>query len=223
MTTDLPPAQSGQQILNGKSLLEAARILTTRDPDLATILTHHGPPPLWARRPDFMTLIQIILEQQVSLVSAAAMFRRLSMNIGPFTPERFIEIGEPHLRALGVTRQKAAYCLHAARAIAEGRLNTTALSRMNDGAARAALMQVKGIGPWSADIYLLMALKRPDIWPLGDVALVTAITELKQLSSRPTLEEFVEIAEPWRPFRAVAARMLWQYYLAQRKGFESLG
>lgn len=202
--------------LNRKSLSAATKTLAARDKDLALILTRYGTPPLWARKPDFSTLIQIVLEQQVSLTSAASMFRRLSTNVVPLTPERFVELGEHYLRSLGVTRQKAAYCLHVARAVAEGGLGSASLARMSDDDARAELMRVKGIGPWSADIYLLMALKRPDIWPVGDVALVTAITKLRKLNSRPSPAEFIEIAEPWRPFRAVAARMLWHYYLAQR-------
>jgi DNA-3-methyladenine glycosylase II len=204
--------------LNRASLSDAAKLLAARDQDLAFVLANHGTPPLWSRRPTFSTFIQIILEQQVSLTSAASMFRRISANVMPLTPERFIELGEHHLRSLGVTRQKAGYCLHVARAAVEGGLRSSSLARMNDEDARAELMRVKGIGPWSADIYLLMALKRPDIWPVGDVALVTAITELKRLSSRPAPAEFIEMAEPWRPFRAVAARMLWQYYLARRTG-----
>ena len=204
--------------LNRKSLLTAAQRLAERDRDLAAILASHGPPPLWSRRPEFTTLIQIILEQQVSLVSAAAMFKRLSVNVAPLTPERFLELGEAHLRGFGVTRQKAAYCLNVARAIADGSLSANALGKLSDAEAHAELVRVKGIGRWSADIYLLMALKRPDIWPIGDVALVTAITEVKRLDNRPSIEEFIEIGKAWRPFRAVAARMLWQYYLAKRKG-----
>jgi DNA-3-methyladenine glycosylase II len=202
--------------LNRKSLSAATKTLAARDKDLASILTRYGTPPLWARKPDFSTLIQIVLEQQVSLTSAASMFQRLSTNIVPLKPERFMELGEQYLRSLGVTRQKAAYCLHVARAVVEGDLASASLARMSDEDARAELMRVKGIGPWSADIYLLMALKRPDIWPVGDVALVTAIKELKKLNSRPAPDEFIKLAEPWRPFRAVAARMLWHYYLAER-------
>ena len=202
--------------LNRKSLSAATKTLAARDKDLGSVLARYGTPPLWARKPEFSTLIQIVLEQQVSLTSAASMFRRLSTNVVPLTPERFMELGEHYLRSLGVTRQKAAYCLHVARAVAEGGLGSASLARMSDEDARAELMRIKGIGPWTADIYLLMALKRPDIWPVGDVALVTSIMQLKKLRSRPSPDEFVKLAEPWRPFRAVAARMLWHYYLAER-------
>ena len=194
----------------------AAQQLAKRDPQLDLILKQYGPPPLWGRRPGFETLIRIILEQQVSLASAASIYRRLQSHISPFNPQRFAELGESYLRGLGLTRQKAAYCVHLSRSIIDGQLKLRRLARLNDLEARAELIRVKGIGLWSADVYLLMALRRPDIWPSGDVALISAVTKLKNLSSRPNVEELLEMAGGWRPFRAVAARMLWQYYLAQR-------
>ncbi|MCU1264165.1 MAG: HhH-GPD family protein [Acidobacteria bacterium] len=197
-----------------QTLTEAAAALATRDPELAAVLKQHGPPPMWGRTPGFVTLVRIILEQQVSLISARSMFKRLTANIKPFTPERFIELGGPYLRSLGVTRQKAAYFLALAEAMATGELLT--LARLSDHAAREALMRVKGIGPWTADIYLLMVLKRPDIWPNGDIALATAVMNLKQLKARPSFPQLEQTAQNWRPFRSVAARMLWQYYLANR-------
>jgi len=198
--------------LTRQTLAEAAITLAARDGNLAAILTNLGSPPMWARKPGFATLVRIILEQQVSLVSARSMFQRLTTNVQPFSPERFLELGDPHLRSLGVTRQKSAYFLALARATAEGEL--ALLSRMSDHEARASLMRIKGVGPWTADIYLLMVLKRPDIWPAGDVALATAVGQVKKLKQRPGVAELTAIAEEWRPFRSVAARMLWQYYLA---------
>lgn len=171
---------------------------------------------MWARRPGFNTLVQIIIEQQVSLVSARAMFQRLKANIEPFAADRFIELGEPFLRSLGMTRQKSAYCVHLAEAIATGQLDS--LARLSDEDAHAALVHIKGIGPWTAQVYQLMALRRPDIWPNGDVALAAAFTNLKGLPARPSFPELAAVAEHWRPFRSVAARMLWQYYLAKRNG-----
>ncbi|MDX6614688.1 MAG: DNA-3-methyladenine glycosylase [Blastocatellia bacterium] len=194
----------------------AAEHLAKADPQLAVLLKHEGPPPLWGRRPNFATLIRIILEQQVSLSSAASMYRRLTNNIKPFTPESIVELGESYLRSLGVTRQKAAYCVLLSHSIVNRDFDLAALRKMGDLEARSELMRLKGVGTWSADIYLLMALRRPDIWPSGDVALVTTVTKLKQLPTRPDAEELLRIAEEWRPFRAVAARMLWQHYLNQR-------
>jgi DNA-3-methyladenine glycosylase II len=189
-------------------------VLASRDADLSSVLQKYGPPPLWGRRPGFATLVRIILEQQVSLVSARSMFARLTTHIQPFTPERFLQLGDTQLRALGVTRQKSSYFLSLAEATTAGDLDN--LARLDDEEARSALIRIKGIGSWTADIYLLMVLKRPDIWPNGDVALATATMNLKKLDSRPSYPRLVEMAEGWRPYRSVAARMLWQYYLAKR-------
>ena len=197
------------------SLAAAAQHLAKRDQDLAAILKAHGPPPLWSRKASFSTLIRIILEQQVSLASAASMYKRLTENIQPFGPDRVIELGAQHLKSLGLTRQKTAYCIHLAESLNSNSLNLRGLAKMNDGDAKAALMQVKGIGSWSADIYLLMVLRRPDIWPANDLALATAVTSVKKLKQRPTAEQLFDLAERWRPFRSVAARMLWQHYLAR--------
>src|SRR5713226_10078562 len=200
--------------LTDDTLAAAAEMLAARDLHLASIYQIHGPPPMWARRPGFPTLLRIVLEQQVSLVSARAMFERLKSNIEPFSAEGFIESGEPYLRSLGVTRQKAHYCVQVAHAFTNGHLDT--IVRMHDEDAHATLLNIKGVGPWTANIYLLMALRRPDIWPDGDVALATAAGKLWKMSPRPAFTELAQIAEGWRPFRSVAARMLWQYYLAER-------
>jgi DNA-3-methyladenine glycosylase II len=204
-----------REALTELTLAVAAKQLARRDKDLGSILERLGPPPLWARRPGFPTLIKIILEQQVSLASAASMFARLKKNVVPFHPSRMLELGEGHLKSLGLTRQKTAYCLHLAQSLTDKRLRLAQLSRMSDTDAKAALLELKGIGPWSADIYLLMALGRPDVWPANDLALAIAITKLRQLSSRPNSNQLAEMAERWRPYRSVAARMLWQYYLAR--------
>jgi DNA-3-methyladenine glycosylase II len=201
-------------MLTRQSLAEAAAELAIRDDDLASVLTKYGTPPMWERKPGFATLVHIILEQQVSLVSARSMLKRLNGAIQPFTPERFLELGELHLRSLGVTRQKASYFISLAQAATNGGLR--ALARMDDEQARESLMRIKGIGSWTADIYLLMVLKRPDIWPNGDIALATAAMNLKKLPTRPNYPQLAQMAEAWRPFRSVAARMLWQYYLARK-------
>jgi DNA-3-methyladenine glycosylase II len=202
--------------MNARSVREAALNLAARDPDLRRILRANGPPPLWARKPGFQTLIQIILEQQVSLASARATFLRLARGVTPFTPGRFVALGTNHLRSLGLTRQKAAYCLHVAEAVREGRVDLKAVARMEDAAVLAALTQLKGVGPWTATIYLVMALRRPDVWPSGDLALVHAVWRVKRLRNHPSPERVARIAEAWRPFRSVAARMMWHDYLAQR-------
>jgi DNA-3-methyladenine glycosylase II len=153
----------------------------------------------------------------VSLKSAKAMLVRLEGAIQPFTPSRFIELGDSYLRGLGVTRQKSAYLLHLADSIVNGDLSFARLARLSDEEARLVLTRVKGIGSWSADVYLLMAMRRADIWPAGDLALAVAMKELKGLATRPGPQELERLAEEWRPHRAVAARMLWQYYLGKRQ------
>ncbi|HEY8185023.1 MAG TPA: hypothetical protein VIF64_03080 [Pyrinomonadaceae bacterium] len=205
-----------REVLTEITLAVAAKALAERDRDLASILDNLGPPPLWARRPGFATLVKIILEQQVSLSSAASMFSRLKKNVVPFQPARMLELGETHLKSQGLTRQKTAYCLHLAQSLTDRRLRLAQIARMSDVDAKAALLELKGIGPWSADIYLLMALGRPDIWPTNDLALAVAVTELRQLRKRPNSNQLAEMAQAWRPYRSVAARMLWQYYLAKR-------
>ena len=204
-------------ILTQKSLARVARELAARDQTLAGIHAAHGDPPLWRRATGFQTLVHIILEQQVSLKSAKAMLVRLETAIQPFTPERFMELGDAYLRGLGVTRQKSAYLLDLSHSIVGGNLSFAKLPRMSDEEARMVLTRVKGIGSWSADVYLLMAMRRADIWPAGDLALAVAMKELKGLANRPGPEELERLAEQWRPHRAVAARMLWQYYLGNRR------
>ena len=207
--------------LTAKTLAVAARELAARDEMLAGIYARHGDPPLWRRASGFTTLVHIILEQQVSLKSAKAMLVRLQGLIEPFTPERFLDLGDAHLRSLGVTRQKSAYLIDLSASIVNGQLSFTKLTRMSDDEARLTLTRIKGIGLWSADVYLLMAMRRADIWPAGDLALAVAMKELKNLTNRPGPLELEQLAEQWRPHRAVAARMLWQYYLGKRSTQEA--
>ena len=203
------------------SVARAARVLAKRDPDLALILDRFGPPPLWARPPGFSTLIKIILEQQVSLASAATLFAKLKRHTVPFRPARVLELGEPHLKSLGLTRQKTAYCLHLAASLQDKRLRLSRLALMGDDEVKAALMEVKGLGSWSAEVYLLMVLRRPDIWPANDLALAISAQKVKGLGARPGPQQLITLAEAWRPFRSVAARMLWQSYLAERGKLEA--
>lgn len=201
--------------LTQKTLALAARELAARDQLLANIHATYGDPPLWQRAAGFRTLVHIILEQQVSLSSAKSMLLRIETAIQPFTPERFLELGEMRLRELGVTRQKSSYLLHLSQSIVGGQLNLGRLSRLSDDQVLDQLTGIKGIGLWSANIYLLMAMRRADIWPAGDLALAVALKELKGLATRPSPEALEVMAEEWRPHRAVAARMLWQYYLGR--------
>ncbi len=202
--------------LTNETLVEATYALAARDPDLAHILATFGPPPLWAREPGFPTLLHIILEQQVSLASARATFERLRIMAAPLTPETFLALDDVTLRTVGFSRQKTAYGRYLALALVNGELDLAAMTHLDDATVRAALVQLKGIGVWSADVYLLMALRRPNIWPVGDLGLVVAIQEIKQLPMRPRPDLMEVLAEPWQPWRAVAARLLWHYYLNTR-------
>ena len=200
--------------LDEAHLLEAVRALATVDTDLAGIAERHGPPPLWAREPGFETLVQIILEQQVSLASAEAARQRLVWAAGVIEPDAIVRAGEEVLREAGLTRQKARYLTGLARDVREGRLDLASVAEAGDDDARERLVSVLGVGRWTADIYLLMALGRPDIWPTGDLALAGAMRRAKGLAALPSAVEQTAIAEPWRPWRAVAARLLWHAYLA---------
>ncbi len=202
--------------LTTKTLAQAARELAARDETLAGILMTYGAPPMWRRATGFPTLVHIILEQQVSLKSAKAMLLRLQSAIDPFTPEQFVQLGDAYLRRLGVTRQKSSYLLHLSESIMNGQFSFRRLAALDNHEAQLYLTQIKGVGSWSADVYLLMAMRRADIWPAGDLALAVAAKELLGLEKRPTPEELEQIAEKWRPYRAVAARMLWQHYLGRK-------
>ena len=195
-------------------LLDGVEALSAADPDLAAVVTRFGPPPLWARRPGFATLVQIVLEQQVSLASGRATFGRLRDAWGEVTAERFATLTTAQIRSAGVTRQKTSYCLGIARQIVDGTLDLRRLGRAADDAARRRLVEIRGIGPWTADIYLLMALGRPDVWPDGDLALATAAHQVKRLRLRPDTERLRRLATSWAPWRAVAARILWHHYLS---------
>ncbi len=201
--------------LTEASLARAAHELAAVDPDLAAILEGRGVPPLWAREPGFATLVLIVLEQQVSLASARAAFDRLAA-AGPVEPATFLVHDDATLLGFGFSRQKARYVRELSAALLDGRLDLDALAVADDAEAHARLTALPGIGPWSAAIYLLMALRRPDVWPVGDLALASAVQLAKGLPRLPDATELLTIAEPWRPWRAVAARLLWSDYLARR-------
>ena len=195
---------------------EGARHLAARDSDLARIHQRLGDPPIWGRRPGFPALVKIILEQQVSLRSAAAMYRRIDEHVGGMSPHNINRIGVAGLRQIGMTRQKAAYCHGLARRVLDGTLDLGAVARASDDEGRRMLLDVPGLGPWSVDIYFLMALRRPDVWPRGDLALASALREVKGLRALPSHDEQLKLSHAWAPWRSVAARILWAHYLSAR-------
>jgi DNA-3-methyladenine glycosylase II len=205
-------------IINTENLVTASHWLAGRDAALAHVLDLYGYPPLWARAPGFATLVHIILEQQVSLASANAAYERLKAHMdGRVTPDVFMTLSDDRLKAIGYSRQKIQYTRHLANAILQKDLDLEALPFLEDEAVSLTLKKLKGIGDWTADIYLSECLLRPDILPKGDIAMLEAFKVLKQLPERPSHEAFVAGTAHWRPWRSIGTRMLWHYYLSERK------
>lgn len=202
--------------LDATTFAEACAFLAEEDRALAGLVDQFGIPAFWHRTEGFPTLVLLILEQQVSLESGAAMYRRLTESLGIVSPRTVLEAGDTALRSIGVTRQKAAYLLGLADAVVTGDIDLAALDEMGTDAARVALTRLKGIGAWTADAYLLSAQRRPDMWPVGDRALQVGTAEALGMTEVPDEGELEIIAEPWRPIRAVAARLIWNSYLERR-------
>jgi DNA-3-methyladenine glycosylase II len=203
--------------LDESKLIVVCEKLSDADADLAFIYQTYGAPPLWKREAGFATLVHIILEQQVSLASALAAFNKLKEKLGTVTPEGVLSLSDEELKSAYFSRQKTVYARELARAILDGNLDLQRLETLPDDQVKHELKKIKGVGDWTADIYLLMALLRPDVMPKGDLALHVAWQRLKKAASRPNADEFLRIAERWTPLRAVAARLLWHFYLSERK------
>jgi DNA-3-methyladenine glycosylase II len=199
--------------LTEASLKRAVSQLASLDRDFAPITAQFGVPPLFEREPGFATLVGIMLGQQVSLASARAIFERLLASASPLTPASLLALDDDALRRAGFSRQKIDYVRNLARSIEAGELDLGALAFETDDAARGKLVSLKGVGPWTAEMYLLRALRRSDAFPAGDLALQIAAQEMKRLPLRPSARELEGLAEAWRPLRSVAARLLWQHYL----------
>lgn len=202
--------------LDEETFALGAEMLADEDEHLARVLDRWGLPDFWHRQPEFRTLVLLILEQQVSLESGAAMYRRLAGLIGDVTPGAVVAAGEVALRSIGITRQKVGYLLGLATQVVEGEIDLDAMESMSVDAARATLVGIKGIGPWTADAYLLSASRRPDMWPVGDRALQVGVGETLGMATVPDEGQLELIAEPWRPVRAIAARLIWHAYLSER-------
>ena len=204
-------------MLDERMFAAAAAELCDGDPDLAVIVERHGLPEFWAREPGLPTLVLLILEQQVSLASARAAYDRLVALTGdPPTPAALLSCTDAQLLAAGFSRQKTRYARALAAAVESGAVQIEALSELDDEGVDAALTALPGIGPWTATIYRLMVLGRPDAWPIHDIALAQAYAEVRGLDVRPRPDEMTALAEGWRPWRAVAARILWHHYLSVR-------
>ncbi len=190
----------------------ALRKLAAVDPHIAAALAEVGLPEPRVRPPGFASLARIIVGQQVSTASARSLWERLTAGVDPFTPDGVLAKTADELRGLGLSRQKAAYTLGLAAAIAEGQLDLDGLDVLEDEAAIAELTKIKGLGRWSAEIYLLFSLGRPDVFPAGDLALAVAMQRLKRLRRRPDPKRLIKLTEAWRPYRGAAALFLWHYY-----------
>jgi DNA-3-methyladenine glycosylase II len=202
--------------LNEKTLIEGTHFLVENDPEMAFVFQKYSYPPLWARKPTFATLAHIILEQQVSLASANAAFKKISEHLGEVTPTSFLILNDEQLREFGYSRQKTNYTRFLANAVLNGDFSFEKLTEMDDEAVKTEMKKLKGIGDWSAEVYLSECLMRTDIMPKGDIAIMEAIKVLKKLEKRPKHEELLALTEHWRPWRSVGSRMLWHFYLKER-------
>jgi len=203
-------------VFNKTSFTRICRKLAKKDADLASIIKQHGFPPMWTRPATFQTLILTILEQQVSLASAYAAFKKLKEKIGFVTPAKILALTDEELRTCYFSRQKIIYARELAKAIQSKKLRLQNLSLLADEDIRAEMIRLKGIGHWTIDVYLMHALQRTDLFPLGDIALVNSLKETKKLPKDISKEEMLKIAELWRPHRTVAAMILWHSYIQKR-------
>jgi DNA-3-methyladenine glycosylase II len=191
--------------------------LATKDADLQKIIDTHGYPPFWSRANSFESLVHIILEQQVSLASALSALNKLKERVQELTPARILLLTDEEMRACYVSRQKNGYIKYLAEALLSGQLKLDEFHDLPDDEIRKQLVALKGIGNWTADVYLMFALQRADIFPIGDLAAVNALKRVKHLPAQTTSEEMLEITAQWKPYRTLAAMLLWHYYLSSPK------
>jgi len=196
--------------------------LAKKDRELRSIIKQYGHPPMWTRPATFQTLILFILEQQVSLASAYAAFKKLKERIGYVTPSKILSLTDEELRSCYFSRQKIVYARELAKAVQSKQLRLNKFSNAHEDVIRLELKKIKGIGDWTVDVYLMHSLQRSDLFPLGDIALVNSLKETKQLHPKVTREDMLAIAEPWRPYRTIASMILWHSYI-QKRGIKLQG
>lgn len=192
------------------------------DKDLHAVIRQYGHPPMWTRPATFQTLILFILEQQVSLASAYAAFKKLKERVGYVTPAKILSLTDADLRSCYFSRQKIIYARELAKAILTKQLKLNKFSNDHEDEIRVELKKIKGIGDWTVDVYLMHSLQRTDLFPLGDIALVNSLKEIKKLHAHVTKEKMLAIAESWRPYRTVASMILWHAYI-QKRGIKLQG
>lgn len=191
--------------------------LAKKDTHLKQILQLHGYPPMWQRKPNFETLIHIILEQQVSLASAKAALNKLKEKTGTVTPKKLLALTDTEMKGCYFSRQKIIYAKHLAWAITNGELSIKHLVNLHDDEIRNELKKIKGIGDWTVDVFLLMALQRADVFPVGDLAMMNSLKKKKQLAHDTTKEKILELSESWKPHRSIAAMIFWHAYIQEKK------
>ncbi len=190
--------------------------LSRKDKDLAQIISQYGYPPLWQRSEGFATLVHIILEQQVSLASARAAYDQLKNRIGTITPPKVLALTDEELRACYFSRQKTIYVRHLASALVNKELHLHDFKELSNEAIRQKLIAIKGIGHWTIEVYLMMVMHRCDLFPLGDIALINSLKEIKGLPKTTSKGELERISSKWKPYRTVAAFLLWHSYINKR-------
>lgn len=201
------------RLTEDRDLLQRALAhLGRADRDLARAIAEIGPPPPRGRPASFMALLHVIVAQQVSTHAAKAISARLDAALETPTPEAFLKLTDADLKTVGFSRQKMIYGRDLAAAFLDGRLSIAKLRRRSDAEVIAAITSVKGLGTWSAEVFLLFNFRRPDVMPAQDLALLVAAQRLKRLKERPSPADLRILAEPWSPYRSYAARMLWHYY-----------
>lgn len=203
-------------IFSEADLARVCKQLAKKDPHIKEIISQHGYPPFWSRKPSFETLIHIILEQQVSLASAKAALVKLKEKIGAVTPKKLLLLSDEELKTCYFSRQKIVYARCLANAIESGELSIKKLQHLPDEEVRIALTQIKGVGNWTVDVFLMMVLHRTDLFPTGDIALINSVKHVKQLPAHTTKEKILELAEAWRPNRTVAVFVFWHAYIKRK-------
>ena len=191
--------------------------LSAKDKDLKAIIKSHSYPPMWTRPATFQTLILFILEQQVSLASAYAAFKKLKEKIGLVTPDKVLKLSDIELRTCYFSRQKIIYARELATAVKSKKLQIKKLSVLANEEVREQMIKIKGIGHWTIDVFLMHALQRTDLFPFGDIALVNSLKEVKRLPKDISREKMLAIAESWRPYRTIASMILWHAYIKKRR------
>ena len=204
---------------NGQNFHSICDKLARDDKHLRSIISRYGYPPIWTRKASFQTLIHIILEQQVSLASARAALNKLKERIGIITPKKLLSLSDDELKACYFSRQKTAYARCLGNAIVSRQIVLKTFSNLEDAEIRRQLKAIKGIGDWTVDVYLLFALHRTDIFPLGDLAMMNALKEVKQLAKETKQEDLLKLAEKWKPYRSIATMLFWHYYI-EKKGIK---